>query len=73
MNKEIKKAMILCIGCKSWNFPKHILVETDGKEGEYLDDIAKRAFEKYKMSQQNEDINLVTYNYYGTVEMIDYK
>ena len=72
-NKVVKNAMMICVGHKDWNFPKHILMETDGKHGEKLDDIAKRAFEKYKKSQQNEGIYFVTYNNFGDVEVFNTK
>ena len=70
-NKVVKNAMMICVGRKNWDFPKHILMETDGKHGERLDDIAKRAFEKYKKSQQDEEIYLVTYNNFGDVEVMN--
>lgn len=68
-NKVVKNAMMICVGHKDWNLPKHILMETDGKHEERLDDIAKRAFERYKKSQQDEEIYFVTYNYFGEVEV----
>lgn len=67
----IKNAMMICVGRKDWNFPKHILMETDGNHGERLDDIAKRAFERYKKSQQDEEIYLVTYNNFGDVDVMN--
>ena len=70
-NKLVKNAMMICVGCRDWNFPKHILMETDGKHGERLDDIARRTFEKYKKSQQDEEIYLVTYNNFGNVEVMN--
>ena len=72
-NTVIKNAMMITVGHKDWSFPKHIILETDGKRGEGLDIIAKRAFEKYKKSQQKENIYLVTYNNYGDVEIFDNK
>ena len=67
---EIKQAMLLCIGCSNWNFPKSILIQTKGySEGKRLDDIAKEAFYNYKAAQL-EDIYLVTYTYLGNVEVI---
>lgn len=68
-NKVIKKAMIICVGRKDWNFPKHILMETDGNGSEKLDDIANRAFEKYKKTQNTDDLKLLDYTYYGNVEI----
>lgn len=44
----MNKAIILCVSCKEWSFPQHVLIETDAKNNEKIDDIANRAFEKYK-------------------------
>ena len=65
----IKKAIILCVSCKDWKFPKHILIETDGNGSERLDDVANRAFEKYKKTQNTDNLNLLDYTYYGNVEI----
>ena len=46
MNK-VERAMMICVGCKGWNFPKSILVSTDGDYGKRLDEVAEEAFEKY--------------------------
>lgn len=67
--KTVKQAMMLCVGNKDWFMPKHILVETDGKHEKLLADIAYEAFEKYK-KEQDEDIYLVSYSYYGYVEVM---
>lgn len=69
MNK-IKRAILIGVGCRDWDWPKSILVPTDGDYGKRLDEIAKEAFEKYKATQQNEDIRLVHYNYLGDVEIL---
>lgn len=66
----VKNAMMICVSCKEWNFPKHILFETDGKDGERLDDIAKRTFKKYKENQNTDDLCMINYSYYGDVEVI---
>lgn len=65
----IKNAMMLCISCKDWSFPKHVLIKSDGKDGERLDDIAKRAFESYRESHNDIDLDLIHYTYYGNVEI----
>lgn len=67
---EVKRAMMICVGCMGWNLPKSILVSTDGDYGRRLDEIAEEAFEKYKATQQNKDIYLVTYSYQGDVEIL---
>lgn len=67
---EVKRAMMICVGCRGWNFPKSILVSTDGDYGKRLDEVAEEAFEKYKAAQQNKDIYLVTYSYQGDVEIL---
>lgn len=66
----IKQAMMLCVGNKNWFTPKHILVETGDKHGKLLADIAYEAFEKYK-KEQEEDTYLVSYTYYGNVEVME--
>lgn len=68
MNK-VERAMMICVSCKDWFMPKHILVSTDGRCGEMLSEIAKKAFETYKSTQENKDIYLVNYSYYGDVEI----
>lgn len=68
--KTIKQAMMLCVGNKNWMMPKHILVETSGGYGNLLADIAYTAFEKYK-KEQKEDVYLVSYMYYGDVEVME--
>lgn len=67
---KVKRAMMICVGCRGWNFPKSILVPTSGEYGRMLDEIAEEAFEKYKATQQNKDIYLVTYSYQGDVEIL---
>lgn len=70
MNK-VERVMMICVGCRGWNFPKSILVSTDEDYGKRLDEVAEEAFEKYKATQQNKDIYLVTYNYLGDVEILN--
>lgn len=65
----LKKAMMLCVSCRDWNFPKNILIETDGNGDERLDDIANRAFEKCKKTQNTDNLQLLDYRYYGNVEI----
>lgn len=67
---KVKNAMMICVGCMGWSFPKSILVPTGEEYGRRLDEIAKEAFEKYKATQQNKDIYLVTYSYQGDVEIL---
>lgn len=69
-NVLIKNAMMLWVGSKNWSCPKSVLVETDSKHGELLADTAYTAFEKYK-KEQEEDIYLVSYSYYGDVEVME--
>ena len=66
----IKNAMMLCVGNRNWIMPKHVLVETVSGYGNLLADIAYTAFEKYK-KEQEEDIYLVSYSYYGDVEVME--
>jgi hypothetical protein len=65
----VKQAMMLCVGNKNWFMPKHILIETNSKHEKILADIAYEAFDKYK-KEQDEDIYLVSYSYYGDVEVM---
>lgn len=67
---KVERVMLICVGCRDWNFPKSILVSTDGDYGKRLDEVAEEAFGKYKATQQNKDIYLVTYNYLGDVEFL---
>ena len=69
MNK-MERVMMICVGCIGWSFPKSILVSTDKDYTKRLDVIAKEAFEKYKATQQNKDVYLVTYNYLGDIEIL---
>ena len=69
--KTIKKAMMIDVSHKDWNWPKSILMATDSKEGRLISEIAKEAFEKYKATQQNKDIVLLGYSYYGDVEIFE--
>ena len=71
--KLVKNAIMLCVGHKDWSFPKNILMKMEGKHGELLENIAKRAFERYKAHLQNENISLLSYSRYGTVEVFDAK
>lgn len=67
---EIKRAMIISVGCRDWKSPKLILVPTSGEYGRPLKEVAKEAFEKYKTTQQNKDIYMFDYCYYGDVEIL---
>jgi len=67
---DVKNAMMIYVGCKGWNVPKSILVSTDEDYGKRLVEIAEEAFEKYKATQQNKDIYLVSYSYQGDVEIL---
>lgn len=58
-----KKSIMLVVSCKNWNWPKSILMEIDSNDGEEIRNIARKAFKKYKASQ-NEDIYLVDYSYH---------
>jgi hypothetical protein len=66
----VENAMMLCVGSRNWTVPKHVLVETIGEHGELLADIAYKAFDKYR-KEQNDDIYLVSYSYYGDVEVME--
>lgn len=67
---EVKKAMMIMVGCRDWKSFKMILVPTSGEDGRRLDEIAEEAFEKYKATQQNKDIHMFNYCYHGDVEIL---
>lgn len=67
---EIKRAIMISVGCRTWKSPKLILVSTNGEHGRLIKDVAKEAFEKYKSTQQNKDIYMFNYCYHGDVEIL---
>jgi len=67
---KVERAMMICVSHKDWNWPKTILVPTDGGYGKRINEIAKEVFEKYKATQQDNDIVLLSYSYYGDVEIL---
>ena len=68
---KVERAMILCVGCIGWSFPKIVLVSIDEYSwNKRLDEVAEEAFQKYKATQQNQDIYLVTYSYQGDIEIL---
>lgn len=67
---EVKRAMMISVGCRDWKTPKLIVVSTSGEYGRRLDEIAKEAFEKYKASQSNKDIYMFDYCYHGDIEIL---
>lgn len=66
----IKKAMMICVSCKDWNFPRHILLESENFTGERIDELALRCFEMYKTKAGLPDLELIDYTYYGDVETL---
>ena len=69
-NTTVKNAIMIHVGHRDWSFPKSILMETDSKHGDLIEDIAKKAFERYKGSQENKDVCLLSYSYFGNVELL---
>ena len=69
--KTIKKAIMIVVSHKDWNWPKSILMATDAEEGRLISETAKEAFEKYKATQENKDITLLSYTYHGDVEIFE--
>lgn len=67
---KVERAMMICVSCRDWDFPKTILVPTNGHYGRRINEVAKEVFEKYKATQQNEDIVLLNYCYQGDVEIL---
>ena len=69
--KKVERAMMIHVGHKDWNSPKSILVATGGEYGRRLDEIAQEAFERYKATQEDKDIRLLSYSYQGDVEILE--
>lgn len=68
---KVENAMMISVGFRGSRAIKHILVQVDGEDGRFLTDIAKEALEKYKESQQNKDVYLIDYSWYGDVEVLN--
>lgn len=66
----LKDAMMLTVGCRHWKALKNVLVETSIKDTPDLDDVAMEAFQRYKSTQTDEDIELISYAYYGDIATI---
>lgn len=69
--KKVERAMMIVVSHKDWNWPKSILMATDAEEGKLISETAKEAFEKYKATQENKDITLLSYTYHGDVEILE--
>ena len=69
--KKVERAIMINVSHKDWNWPKSILISTDGESGRSINEIAKEALEKYKSTQENKDISLLSYSYYGDVEIFE--
>lgn len=67
---KIERTMMISVGCRDWNSPKMIFVSTDGKYGKRLEEVAKEAFEKYKATQENKDIYMFDYSWFGDIEIL---
>lgn len=66
----IKRAMMICVSYKDWNFPRHILVESEKNTVDDLDELARRCFETYKAKANLPNLDLIDYTYYGDVETL---
>lgn len=67
---RISNAMMILVCHKDWTSAKNILVETNINDDERLDDIAKKAFERYKKEINEDNIAFVSYVYYGDIDIL---
>lgn len=69
--QEFMNAIMLCIGCREWAWPKYVLIPINGGvDRNRLDDIARRVFNQYKHTQ-SEDIDFISYQFYRSVSVFD--
>jgi hypothetical protein len=68
---NLNRAIMITVTCIGWKHPKTILMNAEGGYGQLIKDIAHNAFEKYKATQNNNDLILLDYCYYGDVEVLE--
>ena len=66
----LNRAIMITVTCIGWKHPKNILMNAEGGYGQLIKDLAHSAFEKYKATQNNNDLILLDYCYYGDVEVL---
>lgn len=67
---KLNRAVMITVTCVGWKYPQNILMNAEGARGQLIKDIAHNAFEKYKATQNNNDLILLDYCYYGDVEVL---
>lgn len=70
---NLNRAIMITVTCIGWKHPQNILMNATGSYGQLIKDIAHNAFEKYKATQNNNDLILLDYCYYGDVEVLEDK
>lgn len=70
---NLNRAIMITVTCIGWKNPQNILMNATGSCGQLIKDIAHNAFEKYKATQNNNDLILLDYCYYGDVEVLEGK
>ena len=68
---NLNRAIMITVTCIGWKHPQNILMNATGSYGQLIKDIAHNAFEKYKANQNNNDLILLDYCYYGDVEVLE--
>lgn len=66
---NLNSAIMITVTCRGWKHPQNILMNITASHGQLIKDIAHNAFEKYKANQNNKDLILLDYCYYGSVEV----
>ena len=68
---SFNRAIMITVTCIGWKHPQTILMNATGSYGQLIKDIAHNSFEKYKATQNNNDLILLDYCYYGDVEVLE--
>ena len=68
---SFSRAIMITVTCIGWRHPQNILMNATGSYGQLIKDIAHNAFENYKATQNNNDLILLDYCYYGDVEVLE--
>jgi hypothetical protein len=68
---KINNAIMITVSCRDWDWPKTILVSMrDSYDGKRIKDLAEEAFERYKKTTSEQDLTLLSYCYYGDIEVL---
>lgn len=66
----VHHAIMLCLVSKNWKMPKYVLTYGEGECDDLLDCVAEKTFKEYKQTQDDNDIQLLNYTWYGEVEVV---